>query len=59
MRLWRGIDATINCKSVLENLQESNYNGPITLEICYRNRYLDISLEDFYKKAYAVGRKLM
>ena len=33
-------------------------SSSITLEICYRNRYLDISLEDFYEKAYAVGERM-
>lgn len=33
------------------------YIGPITLELCYRQLYLNMSVTEFHKKGYAVGRK--
>ena len=51
-------DGTLNWKEVIKNLKDSNYDGPITMELCYRNEYLKISIEDFYKKGYEVGLKL-
>lgn len=51
-------DGTIDWKYVISKLRESNYNGPVTLELAYRYNYLDISLDEFYKKGYSVGKKL-
>lgn len=51
-------DGTLNWESVIKNLKENNYDGPITLELCYRNEYLDMSIEEFYKKGYEIGEKL-
>lgn len=51
-------DGNINWDIVLENLKKCNYNGDITLELCYRNEYLKMSVEEFYKKGYEVGKKL-
>ena len=51
-------DGTIDWNNVLTKLKVNNYNGPITLEICYRYDYLNQSVEDFYKDAYERGRKL-
>lgn len=51
-------DGTIDWKYVINKLKECNYRGPITLELCYRYQYLDISLEEFYKKGYEIGKKL-
>ena len=34
------------------NIEKSN------LELCYRYEYLNMSLDDFYKKGYDVGIKL-
>ena len=45
-------DGTINWNWVLENLKKANYDGPITLELCYRGDYLKMDLVDFYKKGY-------
>ncbi len=42
----------------LKKLKESNYNGPITMELCYRYEYLNMGIENFYKKGYEVGEKL-
>lgn len=51
-------DGTLNWKNVVKNLAENNYNGPITMELCYRYEYLEMGIEDFYKKGYEVGEKL-
>ena len=51
-------DGTIDWKFVVKKLKECNYIGPITLELCYRYDYLNMSLVDFYKKGYEVGTKL-
>lgn len=45
-------DGNIDWNSLIKNLKEANYSGPITLESCYRNNYLNISLDDFYKSSY-------
>ena len=51
-------DGTLDWEKVIKNLKECNYNGPITLELCYRNDYMEMSPEDFYKKGYEIGEKL-
>ena len=51
-------DGTINWNYVIKKLKECNYNGPITLELCYRYGYLNMSLDDFYKEGFNRGQKL-
>lgn len=51
-------DGTINWEDTLLKLKENGYNGPITLELCYRKDYLNQSLEDFYKEGYKRGKML-
>ncbi len=51
-------EGTINWEQAIHNLNECNYSGPITLELCYRNDYLNMNIEDFYKKGYETGLKL-
>lgn len=51
-------DGTIDWKNVISKLKESNYEGPITLELCYRYEYLNLTLEEFYKKGYDTGIRL-
>ena len=51
-------DGTMDWKYVINKLKECNYNGTVTLELCYRYEYLNMSLDDFYKKSYDVGIKL-
>lgn len=51
-------DGTLNWKEVINNLKKSNYNGPITMELCYRYEYLNMGINNFYKKGYEVGSKL-
>ena len=51
-------EGTIDWESVITKLKQCNYQGPVTLELCYRNHYLNMSLEEFYKKGYEIGEKL-
>ena len=51
-------DGTLDWENVIYNLKKCHYNGPITMELCYRYDYLNMSIEDFYKKGYEVGIKL-
>lgn len=51
-------DGTLDWDAFIDNLRESNYNGPITMELCYRNEYVNMSVEDFYKKGFEIGLKL-
>lgn len=52
-------DGTIDWKQVIIKLKECNYTGPITMELCYRYDYLNMPLDDFYKKGYDIGIKLV
>lgn len=52
-------DGTLNWKEVVRNLKECNYDGPITMELCYRYEYLNLGIEKFYKKGYEVGQQLV
>ena len=51
-------DGTINWEDTIEKLKQSNYKGAVTLELCYRYDYLNMSIEDFYKKGFEIGRKI-
>lgn len=51
-------DGTLDWDKVIKKLKDNNYNGPIIMELCYRNKYEEISVEDFYKKGYELGLKL-
>lgn len=51
-------DGTINWNKVIDNLKKCNYNGPVTLELCYREPYLNISIQEFYKKGYKLGLEI-
>ena len=51
-------DGTLDWDKVIKDLKDNNYNGPITMELCYRNKYEEMSVEDFYKKGYELGLKL-
>lgn len=51
-------DGTIDWEKVIKKLRDCNYEGPITLEPCYRYDYLNLTLDEFYKKAYELGKKI-
>ncbi len=52
-------DGTVNFDYVLNGLRKANYSGYFTMELCYRNQYLDMDINDFYKLGYERGLKLM
>ncbi|MDE5830687.1 MAG: sugar phosphate isomerase/epimerase, partial [Clostridia bacterium] len=51
-------DGTIDWKKVVTNLKRANYKGAVTLEPTYRYDYLNLELEEFYKKGRDIGMKL-
>ena len=51
-------DGTIDWEDVIKKLKENGYNGPVTMELCYRYNYSDMGIEKFYEKGYEVGKKL-
>lgn len=51
-------DGTINWYQLVRNLKNANYNGPITLESCYRYDYLKRSVEDFYKLSLTKAKQI-
>lgn len=51
-------DGTLNWEKTIEKIKECNYEGPITMELCYRRGYLKMNIEDFYKRGYEIGEKL-
>lgn len=51
-------DGTIDWENVIKKLKENNYNGPVTLELCYRRGYLKTSPLNFYKEGYEIGERL-
>ena len=51
-------DGNLDFKKIINMLNEVNYNGPITMELCYRNKYEEMSIEDFYKEGYKRGEQI-
>ena len=51
-------DGTIEWENVIEKLVKNGYDGPVTLELCYSEKYLDKTLEEFYKEGLEIGVKL-
>lgn len=51
-------EGTSNWEDIIKNLSKANYDGPITMEICYRYNYLEMGINKFYEKAYEVGKQL-
>ena len=51
-------DGTIDWEYVMNKLKECNYNGPISMELCYRYDYLDMPIDEFYKIGYERGLEL-
>jgi L-ribulose-5-phosphate 3-epimerase len=51
-------DGTINWTSLLKLLKKCNFDGDITLESIYRNKYLESTPLEFYKKNYNIANKL-
>ena len=51
-------DGTIDWNNLINKLKESNYDGPVTLEIHHFRDYKDIPLDEFYKKGYEIALKI-
>lgn len=51
-------DGTLDWEETVKRVKTTNYKGPITLEVTYQNDYLNMSLDEFYEKAYRVALKL-
>ncbi len=45
-------DGTLDFDETIEKLNEYGYDGPVTLESCYRYDYLNESVEEFYKESF-------
>lgn len=52
-------DGNLDFDKVLNGLNSANYDSYLTLELCYRNEYLNkMSIDEFYKEGYERGLKL-
>ncbi|MGD9901574.1 MAG: sugar phosphate isomerase/epimerase family protein [Spirochaetales bacterium] len=51
-------DGNIDWQNIMDNLNTSNYVAPITLELHYKEPYLNLTIEEFYKKVFAVATRL-
>lgn len=51
-------DGTLDWIDITSKIKQSNYNGPVTLESCYRYDYLNLSVEEFYKQALERAKQL-
>lgn len=51
-------DGNLDWQGLMTHLKECHYQGPITLELVYRNDYVSMEIIDFYKKGYEAGKKL-
>lgn len=51
-------DGTIEWEKFIKNLNKANYKGPVTLEVIYRNDYVNKPIEDFYASAYQRAKKI-
>ncbi|MCQ2382477.1 MAG: sugar phosphate isomerase/epimerase [Clostridia bacterium] len=51
-------DGTIDWQKLVNNLKETNYNGPVILESCYQNQYLNMPLLEFYKLSLEKAKKI-
>ena len=51
-------EGTIDWNELSNTLKKANYKGPITLESCYRYDYLNMSIEDFYKRSLKKAKQI-
>jgi sugar phosphate isomerase/epimerase len=51
-------DGTLNWEDTIRKLKESNYEGPVTLEIHHHRDYVNMPVKDFYKKGYEIALKI-
>lgn len=48
-------EGTIDWNDFLRKLKFYGYYGPLTLELCNKNKYYDMKISDFYKKGFEKG----
>lgn len=51
-------DGTNDWNTVMKKIVDYGYNGPLTLELIYRNDYLNQNIQEFYNESYKRGEKL-
>ena len=51
-------DGTIDWNNFIDKLKQANYNGPITLESCYKNDYLKESVTEFYEESFKRAKQI-
>lgn len=51
-------DGSLNWKETITKLKNLNYKGPITMELCYKDDYLNMNVNDFYIEGYKRGTRL-
>ena len=51
-------DGNIDWNDLLKKIKDSKYDGPITLESCYRRDYLKIPLDEFYAESLKQAKKV-
>lgn len=52
-------DGTLNWQNAINKINDLNYSGPITMEICYRKQYTNMNIKEFYLEGYKRGLKLI
>lgn len=52
-------DGNLDWNYIINKLNKLNYNGPITMEVCYSDYYLNMDIRNYYKEAYQRGLKLI
>ena len=58
-RHWLPYHGNINWESVINNLKFANYNGPVVMEVTYRNLYTQFyTLQEFYNESFNRAKKL-
>ena len=51
-------DGTMNWKEMTDNLKQTTYSGPITLENKYKGEYTKLPLEDYFKLSLEKAKKI-
>ena len=51
-------DGTLDWNETINKLKQSNYDGPVTLEIHHHRDYQNLTLNDFYKKGYEIAIRI-
>lgn len=51
-------EGTLDWNNTIQKLKECNYEGPITLEIHHHRDYVNMDIDDFYKKGYEIANKI-